>query len=163
MSETAHSIDDHEWVEMPRPTAAPLVLAAGISLVAISTDSLNDLKKSHESYQKDGTFPFPLVSDDAFVAFKQYHVFDDFENVPLHGTFLIDELGRIRWHDIGAEPFMDVNFVLRESKRLLFPNQIQEVPEPPILNEDVPVDALDPRNVFPIPSVPTPKPSVMGG
>ncbi|MDB5342225.1 MAG: alkyl hydroperoxide reductase/Thiol specific antioxidant/Mal allergen [Schlesneria sp.] len=136
---------------------------AGISLVAISTDNPTDLKKSHESYQKDGTFPFPLVSDDAFVAFKQYHVFDDFENVPLHATFLIDELGRIRWHDIGAEPFMDVNFVLKESKRLLFPNQIQEVPEPPILNEDVPADALDPRNVFPAPSVPTPKPSVMGG
>jgi peroxiredoxin/tetratricopeptide (TPR) repeat protein len=136
---------------------------AGISLVAISTDSPTDLKKSHDSYQKDGTFPFPLVSDDAFVAFKQYHVFDDFENVPLHATFLIDELGRIRWHDIGAEPFMDVNFVLNESKRLLFPNQIQEIPEPAILNEDVPADALDPRNVFPVQSVPTPKPSVMGG
>jgi hypothetical protein len=35
MSESAHSTDDHDWVEMPRPTAAPLVLAVGISLLAI--------------------------------------------------------------------------------------------------------------------------------
>lgn len=136
---------------------------AGISLVAISTDSLEDLKKSHARYDKGGAFPFPLVSDESLVAFKQYNVFDDFENAPLHGTFLIDELGRLRWHDIGAEPFMDVNFVLKESKRLLFPNQIEEIPEPAILNEDVPADALAPRNVFPAPSVPTPMPSVMGG
>lgn len=138
---------------------------AGISLVAISTDSLEDLKKSHARYDKGGAFPFPLVSDESLVAFKQYNVFDDFENAPLHGTFLIDELGRLRWHDIGAEPFMDVNFVLKESKRLLFPNQIEEIPEPAILNEDVPADALSPRNVFPAPSVPAPAPmpSVMGG
>lgn len=127
---------------------------AGISLIAVSTDKLEDLQKSHERYKKDGVFPFPLVSDPGFVAFKQYHVFDDFENVPLHGLFLIDEVGRIRWHDIGAEPFMDVNFVLKEAKRVLFPNQIEEIPEPPLLNEDVPANALEPRNVFPTPAPP---------
>ena len=35
MTESVNSTDDREWVEMPRPTAAPLVLAVGISLVAI--------------------------------------------------------------------------------------------------------------------------------
>lgn len=140
---------------------------AGISLIAVSTDKLEDLQKSHERYKKDGVFPFPLVSDPGFVAFKQYQVFDDFENVPLHGLFLIDEAGRIRWHDIGAEPFMDVNFVLKESKRLLFPNQIEEIPEPPVLNEDVPANALEPRNVFPTPvpppTTPPAKANVTGG
>jgi hypothetical protein len=35
MSETAHMTDDRDWVEMPRPTAAPLVLAVGIALLAM--------------------------------------------------------------------------------------------------------------------------------
>lgn len=127
---------------------------AGIALIAVSTDNREDLKKSHERYKSDGAFPFPLVSDADFVAFKRYHAFDDFENVPMHGTFLIDGEGRIRWHDVGAEPFMDANFVLNESKRLLFPNQIQEISEPPVLDEDQPANALDPRNVFPAPPTP---------
>ena len=131
---------------------------AGISLIAVSTDNLEDLKKSHERYKKDGVFPFPLVSDDGLVAFKQYQAFDDFEKVPLHGTFLIDGEGRLRWQDIGAEPFMDANFVLKESKRLLFPHQIEEVAEPVPLYDDRPVDALKPLNSFPSPTV-TPPPA----
>jgi hypothetical protein len=39
--------------------------------------------------------------------------------MPLHGTFLIDGRGLLRWHDVGPEPFNDVDFVLREAKRLL--------------------------------------------
>lgn len=137
---------------------------AGISLIAVSTDSVADLKKSHERYKKDGVFPFPLVSDNAMTAFRQYHAFDDFENVPLHGTFLIDAEGRIRWLDIGADPFMNVNFVLNESQRLLFPNKIEEVSEPPILDENEPANALQPRNVFPTTAPTTPpKPNAAGG
>jgi peroxiredoxin len=130
---------------------------AGISLIAISTDELDDLKKSHQRY-KEGAFPFPLVSDDALVAFKLYQAFDDFEKVPLHGTFLIDAEGRIRWHDLGAEPFMNVNFLWTESRRLLFPNQVDPVAEPELLDDNRPADALDPLNVFPSPS-PAPSPS----
>ena len=126
--------------------------AAGMSLIAISTDSLDNLRKSHERYKKDGTFPFPLVSDDAFIAFKHYHAFDDFENVPLHGTFLIDAEGRIRWHDTGADPFMNVDFLLKESKRLLLPGQIEVIEEPIPLDDNRPADALDPLNVFPTPA-----------
>ena len=138
---------------------------AGISLIAVSTDSVIDLKKSHERYKTSGTFPFPLVSDEAFVAFKQYHAFDDFENVPLHGTFLIDGEGRIRWLDIGAEPFMDAGFVLKESKRLLYPGIIEEVAEPPVLDDDRPANALDPLNRFPTPSAApvAPKANAAGG
>ena len=140
---------------------------AGISLIAISTDSLDDLKKSHERYKKDGVFPFPLVSDDAMVAFKLYRAYDDFEKAPLHGTFLIDAEGKIRWHDIGAEPFMDAGFVLKEARRLLYPQQITEAPEPSLLDETLPADALNPRNVFPVapaqPATPVAKPNVTGG
>jgi hypothetical protein len=39
--------------------------------------------------------------------------------MPLHGTFLIDGKGRVRWQEISYEPFMDAKFLLEESKRLL--------------------------------------------
>ncbi|MBS0204644.1 MAG: redoxin domain-containing protein [Planctomycetes bacterium] len=141
---------------------------AGISLIAISTDSLEDLKKSHERYKKEGVFPFPLVSDESLVTFKQYHAFDDFEKVPLHGTFLIDGEGKIRWQDIGAEPFMDASFVLKEANRQLHPNTIPTIEEPVPLDDNRPANADEPRNVFPKPAptpapMPTEKPMVTAG
>ena len=39
--------------------------------------------------------------------------------MPLHGAFLIDGNGLVRWQDIRFEPFMDAPFLLAESKRLL--------------------------------------------
>ncbi|HVW02627.1 MAG TPA: peroxiredoxin family protein [Planctomycetaceae bacterium] len=91
---------------------------AGISVVAISTDSREDLRKSIENY-KDGAFPIPLVSNADQDVFKSWRVYDDFENRPLHGTFLIDAAGLVRWQDISYEPFMDVDFLLKESQRQL--------------------------------------------
>jgi peroxiredoxin/tetratricopeptide (TPR) repeat protein len=92
---------------------------AGISMIAISTDDLEDLKNSIESYDKEGGMPIPLVSNAALDVFKEFRIYDDFENQPLHGTFLIDGDGMVRWQDISYEPFMDPKFVLNEAKRLL--------------------------------------------
>lgn len=92
---------------------------AGISLVAISTDAMPDLKKSLDACKLEGGFPFPLVSDSEHKVFQSYRSYDDFEKAPLHGTFLIDGDGLVRWQDIGAEPFRDAKFLLGESKRLL--------------------------------------------
>ena len=52
-------------------------------------------------------------------AFKAYRAYDDFEDMPLHGTFLIDGEGLIRWHDISYEPFLEPDFLLDEAKRIL--------------------------------------------
>ena len=92
---------------------------AGISLVAISTDEIKALKSSLTHFQVEGEFPFPLVSDAELEIFKAYRAFDDFENQPLHGTFLIDSDGLVRWQDISYEPFNDPDFLLKEAKRLL--------------------------------------------
>jgi len=91
----------------------------GIELVAISSDSQQDLVKSIEKYGKDGGFPFPLAADPKFEIFKKYRCFDDFENLTLHGTFLIDGDGLVRWQDISYDPFMDADFLLGEARRLL--------------------------------------------
>jgi peroxiredoxin len=90
---------------------------AGLSLIAISTDEQAFLQKSIDDYGSD--FPFPLVSDAEFEVFRSYRAYDDFEQQPLHGTFLIDGEGLVRWQDIGHEPFMDPDFVLNEARRLL--------------------------------------------
>lgn len=93
--------------------------AAGISLVAISLDGPEGLKKSLSTSGIEGGYPFPLLSDTSMKLFKKYRAFDDFEDIPLHGTFLIDGDGMIRWQDISYEPFEETEFLLKESKRLL--------------------------------------------
>jgi len=97
---------------------------AGIDLIAISTDNVGGLRETFQ-LNKNKPFPFPLVSDTSLKVFKQYRVYDDFEKQPLHGTFLIDRGGLIRWQDISYEPFTKVNFLLKESKRLLAQNPPQ--------------------------------------
>ncbi|MFK7850769.1 MAG: redoxin domain-containing protein [Akkermansiaceae bacterium] len=94
--------------------------AEGLPILAVSTDTVPELAKSQSNYSEDDdVFPFPLVSDAEKNVFKAYGTNDDFENQALHGTFLIDPKGRILWSDISAEPFMDLDFLIKESNRLL--------------------------------------------
>ena len=92
---------------------------AGIDLIAISTDDVDGLRETVQQNKTGTPFPFPLVSDASLKVFKQYRAYDDFEQQPLHGTFLIDRQGLVRWQDISYEPFTEAEFLLRESKRLL--------------------------------------------
>lgn len=93
--------------------------AKGLALIAISSESQEELAASLSSYNANGTFPIPLVSDDQLEVFKSYRCFDDFEEMPLHGTFLIDSQGLIRWRDTSYEPFIEAEFLLQEAERLL--------------------------------------------
>lgn len=94
--------------------------AAGLPVLAISTDTVEELAKSQANYSTEGTtFPFPLVADPAKISFKAYGAHDDFEKAALHGTFVLDPKGKILWSDIAADPFMDLDFLLKESTRLL--------------------------------------------
>ena len=94
---------------------------AGFEIVAISSDDLEGLKKSIDDY--DGVIPFPLLANPNLEVFQAFRAFDSFENQPLHGTYLIDAEGRIRWFDISYEPFMDAEFLLEEGKRLTLTSQ----------------------------------------
>jgi peroxiredoxin/N-acetylneuraminic acid mutarotase len=90
---------------------------AGVELVAIGTDTPEDLKASLALYEEKGGFPFPLLSDAKLDVFKAYRC-ADFDDQPLHGTFLIDAQGRVRWRDISDKPFNDPAFVLGQVKQL---------------------------------------------
>lgn len=92
---------------------------AGIAVVAVSTDTVEGLKFTVEKAKYNGGFPIPLLSDEKLKAFKAFRAHDDFEQQPLHGTFLIDGDGLIRWQDISFQPFMETKFLLGEAQRLL--------------------------------------------
>ena len=92
---------------------------AGIELVAICTDGAEQLAEAFGDDPGDTGYPFPVLADPELVHFKRYRSHDDFEDMPLHGTFLVDGRGRVRWQDISYEPFMDWEFLLGESRRLL--------------------------------------------
>jgi peroxiredoxin len=92
--------------------------ALGIELVAISTDSPEELKSALAPLEKEGGFAFPLLSDSKRDVFKAYRA-TDFDNKALHGTFLIDAQGRVVWRTISDKPFNDPAFVLNRGKQLL--------------------------------------------
>lgn len=95
---------------------------AGIEIVAVGTDDPAGLRETVGlSEDSKEPLPFPLRSDVSMEAFKAFRAYDDFEKLPLHGTYLIDREGRIRWQEISYEPFMKPGWLLEECRRLLAP------------------------------------------
>lgn len=101
--------------------------AQGIEVIAVSTENIAQLKESLTKSALLGELHFPLVANDQLDVFKKYRAFDDFEDTPLHGTYLIDGDGLVRWQDISYEPFNDIDFILKEAKRLLAQPKAVEV------------------------------------
>ncbi len=88
-----------------------------VETVAIGTDDLAAATALKNN--KDGIkFPMAIVADPKLALFKLYRAYDDFENQPLHGTFLIDAEGKVRFQRISADPFLDVEFIKSEAARL---------------------------------------------
>jgi peroxiredoxin len=92
---------------------------AGIQIMAVSTESTDGFQRTFEKAHDGNGFPFPILSDAALEAFKAYRAFDDFERLPLHGAFLVDGAGFVRWQNISYEPFRDADWLLGEAQRLL--------------------------------------------
>jgi peroxiredoxin len=92
---------------------------AGIQIVAVSTDSADGLHKTFAQAKDASGFPFPILADPGLSAFKSFRAFDDFESIPLHGSFLIDGDGHVRWQNISYQPFREAQWLLGECKRLL--------------------------------------------
>ena len=99
---------------------------AGIEIVAVSTDTADGLAKTFQQGEGENPFPFPLVSDADGGGFKSFRAYDEFEDQPLHGTFLVDGAGKIRWQDVSYEPFMHASWLLKESQRLLATDAVTE-------------------------------------
>ena len=93
---------------------------AGLPVLVISTDSVEDVAMSSE------TLPFTALSGADGAAFRALDAWDDFEDMPLHATGYVAADGRMRWQHSGYEPFMLPEFLLEEIERL---NQLDGQPE----------------------------------
>ena len=71
-------------------------------------------EKNRES-AKLGKFSIKLLSDAAdHATARRYASYDDFEELELHSTIVIDAQGRVRWKRTGGDPFMDVEFLAKQ-------------------------------------------------
>jgi peroxiredoxin len=88
-----------------------------VETIAVSTDGAEatvNLKHNSDRIR----FPMPMLADPGLTHFKRYRAFDEFENQPLHGTFLIDAHGKVRFQRISADPFLEVEFIKTEATRV---------------------------------------------
>lgn len=92
---------------------------AGIEILAIGLQEPEVVLESLGPKGSDRGYPFPLLCDPELETFRAWRAFDDFAEIPLHGTYLVDGGGRVLWIDISHLPFMEVEGLLAESKRLL--------------------------------------------
>ena len=91
--------------------------SSGLQMIAVSTESQELLQKGMSTY--DQPLSIPLLADPTHRVFRDFGCYDDFEQTPLHGTFVIDAQGRVVWQDISHEPFMDIDFLHKEAVRQL--------------------------------------------
>lgn len=87
-------------------------------VLAVSSQSP---EKNAEALKEFGTLPVRLFSDDRFANARRFHSYDDFEEMELHSTILIDAKGRVRWGRFGGDPFGDMEFLKKQLDRLSGP------------------------------------------
>ena len=94
---------------------------AGIELVTIGTDSIDQVRASYQMAEENDEepIPFDVLCDPKGEAFRKWLAWDEYLDEALHGTFLVDPKGRILWQDISLVPFEQSEFLLEESQRLL--------------------------------------------
>ncbi|HTP01409.1 MAG TPA: redoxin domain-containing protein, partial [Anaerolineales bacterium] len=70
--------------------------------------------KNAKAIRELGELPIRLLSDDHFTNARRFHSYDDFEDMELHSTILIDRQGRVYWARTGGEPFSDMAFLVKQ-------------------------------------------------
>lgn len=107
-----------EQLHALRPLADDFA-ALGVDVVAVGTDTVAATQRAFGDLAEAERMTFPMLCDPGMETFRRWRCYDDFEDMALHGTFLVDASGRVRWQDISFEPFMDAEWLLGESRRLL--------------------------------------------
>jgi peroxiredoxin/tetratricopeptide (TPR) repeat protein len=91
--------------------------ALNVETIAVSTDDAEATRRLKNN--PDGVkFPMTMLADPRLEHFKRYGAFDEFEDQPLHGCFLIDADGDVRYQRISADPFLEVEFIKTEAARV---------------------------------------------
>jgi len=89
---------------------------AGKNMVVLGVSSASPEK--NKASAKLGKLGMRLLSDHDHVNARRFASYDDFEEIELHSTILIDSAGRVRWKRTGGEPFADMDFLLQSVKQI---------------------------------------------
>lgn len=87
----------------------------GASLLAVSSAPP---EKNAKALEELGELPIRLLSDHRHANARRFHSYDDFEEMELHSTILIDRNGRVHWARTGGEPFGDMAFLMKQLERM---------------------------------------------
>ncbi len=90
---------------------------AGVTVIAVSSTTSDDLKSAGMALAQKQMLPFVLLADPDYETFKSYGCLGEQDNVPLHGVFMIDAKGKITWREVTDKPYMNVKRVLELSSR----------------------------------------------
>ncbi len=74
--------------------------------------------EKNKASPKLGKLGMKLLSDSDHINARRFASYDDFEEIELHSTVLIDKAGRVHWKRTGGKPFADVDFLLKEVRRM---------------------------------------------
>lgn len=77
-----------------------------------------DAPEKNRASLKTGDVPLRLLSDVKLENAKRWRSYDDFEEIELHSTVLVDGNGKVRWARTGGAPFTDFDFLLKEIRRV---------------------------------------------
>jgi len=78
----------------------------------------NASPEKNKASAKLGKLEIHLLSDNNHENARRFASYDDFEEIELHSTILIDASGRVHWKRTGGEPFSDVDFLLKSVKQM---------------------------------------------
>ncbi len=84
-------------------------------LLAVSSQTP---EKNAKAIKDLGQLPWRLLSDDNHVNAKRWRSYDDFEDMELHSTILIDKKGRVYWGRVGSDPFSDFDFLVKQLEKM---------------------------------------------
>jgi peroxiredoxin len=59
-----------------------------------------------------------VLSDPRAANARRFRSYDDFEDLEVHSTILIDKNGRVHWAHTGGEPFGDMAFLVKQLERM---------------------------------------------
>jgi peroxiredoxin len=90
---------------------------AGLDTMLLAVSSALP-KKNASGVKALGELPFRLLSDDDHGNARRFHSYDDFEEIELHSTVLIDKKGRVYWARLGGDPFGDTEFLKKQLERM---------------------------------------------
>lgn len=84
-------------------------------VIAVSPNKIEDTNEAAKSAKLDHV---RFLADSNHANARRFLAYDDFEDMEIHATLLIDRKGRVHWGSIGGEPFTDMDFLEKQLKRM---------------------------------------------